>query len=733
MIRFSPVLRFGSLCLVVCAALGGAARGQSGPRINALFPAGARAGETVEVAVRGGNLTGARETIITGAAGVTAQLLPSGAKVDESAKPIFDKACTTCHEARSAANRTLTPEQWASTVDRMIKARNAQINQGDRDKIVAFLQASARAGQIIARVTVAKDAPPGVRELRVVTDKGASSAFSFEVGSLPETTASIPNTTREAPQAVTTPTVINGVLTNSGQRDWFGFSVKKGERLILNLKGYRLNESAQYFFNPVLYVYDAKGREIAKNLGRFGLDPLIDWTAPEDGNYTVLVHDLLWKGSPASVYRLSIGSQPYDAIVTPSGPARPGADVAARLTATMEIPATANFTVRVPDGADGVTMVSTPIGDAPLLVRDLPDGGEPRGASGPQVSLPAVFHGCLKLKGQSDTFRVKSNRPGTGLEFYSRRLGSPLRVRVIIRDAKGNEIQRRDADEANDLRFDGAFPTPGEYRVEISDADGNSGTAYAYSWEALDGAPDFTLTATPDGANIQPGGSMPILVRVLRRDNLKTPIQIKLTDLPPGVTATQAIIPPDDDKATLIVTAAPNAAPGTRVTAILGIASGDAGSAARRARVLEEIKYNGQPRYFGRGSAIIAVAKDPAPFSLRWKAGSETAVFTPNKDKVPTATLTVEIVRQSGFQGEVIVYFPTLPPGMYAEGSGYIPKDKNEATLILHANGDARYLDAKQTRPLPNLPLMETVAAAFIGGSDGTIVASSPPLLLSGK
>ena len=616
----------------------------------------------------------------------------------------------------------------------MIKVRNAQINQADRDKIVGYLQASARAGQIIAKVTVAKDARPGVRELRVVTDKGASSAFSFEVGSLPETTATMPNATREAPQIVTTPTVINGVLTNSGQRDWFGFSAKKGERLIFNLKGYRLNESAQYFFNPVLYIYDSSGREITKNLGRFGVDPVIDWTAQEDGNYTVLVRDLLWKGSPASVYRLSLGSQPYDAIVSPSGPARPGSEVGARLAATMEIPATPNFTVRVPDGADGVTMVSTPIGDAPLLVRDLPDGGEPKGISGPHVALPAVFHGCLKLKGQSDVFHVKSSRPGTGLEFYSRRLGSPLRVRVVIRDMKRNEIHRREGDEVNDLRFDGAFPSPGEYLVEVSDADGNAGPAYAYSWEALDGAPDFTLTATPDGANVQPGGSMPILVRVLRRDNLKSPIQVKLTDLPPGVTATQAIIPPDDDKTTLVVTAAANAAPGaTRITSILGVATGDAGGAARRARILEEFKYNGQPRYFGRSSAIVAVAKDPAPFTVRWKAGSEKAVFAPNKDNVPTATLAVEVVRQNGFQGDIIVYFPTLPPGMYAEGSAYIPKDKTEGAFILHANGDARYLDSKQPRPLPNLPLMETLAVAFIGGSDGTTVSCTPPLLLSGK
>ena len=62
-----------------------------------------------------------------------------------------------------------------------------------------------------------------------------------------------------------------------------------------------------------------------------------------------------------------------------------------------------------------------------------------------------------------------------------------------------------DADEVNDLRFDGAFPNPSEYLVEVTDVGGDGGPAFAYSWEALDGAPDFILTATPDAPNVQPG------------------------------------------------------------------------------------------------------------------------------------------------------------------------------------------------------------------------------------
>ena len=88
-------------------------------------------------------------------------------------------------------------------------------------------------------------------------------------------------------------------------------------------------------------------------------------------------------------------------------------------------------------------------------------------------------------------------------------------------------------------------------------------------------------------------------------------------------------------------------------------------------------------------------------------------------------------MRSKGFEDDCYIYFPTLPPGMYSEGGVYLPKDKSEGTFILHANGDARYLDPKQARPFPNLPLMETVAVAHPSG-DPTIAISTPPLLLSG-
>ena len=477
------------LLLLVAAA----AHAQT-PRLSALYPAGAKAGETVEVAVKGGSLAGARSVLVTGGEGVSATLVGGAANVDEGARPLFQSKCTTCHEARSPANRSLSPEQWAATVDRMISARGAEIAAPDKTRIVGYLQALAKAGQISIKVRVAPNAAPGIREVRVLTGQGVSTAQTFEVGTLPEAILATGNNKPETAQKVTLPLMVNGVLTQSGEKQFFAFEARKNQRLTLSLKAFRLNEQSAAYFNPVLFLYDSAGHEVAKNLGRFGVDPVIDYAVPTDGTYTLLVHDLIWKGSPSSVYRLMLGTQPEDGILSPVS-AAPGARLAAQIMPVAEgeisdaSPPVA-FAVEVPRDAQGVTMVATPGGESPLLVRDLPEGGTANTAA--VVSLPAVFRGTIAQAGQTDTFHVRVQHGGSGLEVYARRLGSPLHPQVTVTNEKGRIVASRAAVGDDDLRIANAFPSPGEYTVVVTDADGEGGKGFAYCWESLDGTPDFS-------------------------------------------------------------------------------------------------------------------------------------------------------------------------------------------------------------------------------------------------
>src|SRR5689334_14674966 len=219
------------------------------PRINTLFPVGSKAGTTVEVELRGANLDGAEQILVTGS-GVTGSILPGGAKADDKFRPLWQSKCGTCHELRSPSNRSMTPAQWAATVDRMVKVRGAQLSADEQDKVSQYLQSAARAGRVTARIKIDAAAKPGLYEVRTLTNRGISTATLFEVGTLPDVVGV--NGKLESAQPITFPCVANGSLSGNAERQYYKFTARKGQRLVFDLKGYRFRESNQLFFNPNL-------------------------------------------------------------------------------------------------------------------------------------------------------------------------------------------------------------------------------------------------------------------------------------------------------------------------------------------------------------------------------------------------------------------------------------------------------------------------------------------------
>ncbi len=472
-------------------------------------------------------------------------------------------------------------------------------------------------------------------------------------------------------------------------------------------------------FNPTLTLYDAGGKELARSHGYFDYDPLIDWTAPSDGTYTLLVRDLLWRGSPASVYRLAMGPLPYAPALFPAA-GRPGQTLQATLTGAFD--AGRPVEVRVPPGSDGVITVPTPAGEAPFLVRDLPDGGGPLGRDGNAVPLPALFRGRIVQPGQTDTYRVQVKKGGTGLDVFARRLGSPLRARITVMDDKGKVLRSLAAEGGGDVSLPDAFPRPGEYLVEVADAGNNAGPDFAYYLEAPDGALDFALQATPDNLNLAPGATAALLVRATRRQGVRGPITLSVRNLPPGVTASPAVIPPDDDKAVITLSAAPGTAPDLRVTAVEGQASEGAQTVVRRAQPIElyRINNNDRPRPLPRSWLVVAVSAALPDFTLA--LGTDTLALAPGEE----ARAPVKVVRSADFKGAVALTVLALPPGVTMRAETVtVPAGESEATLTLWASAEARFL---RERPLADLPPLRVV----VTGTAGDVTYSSAPVAIMG-
>ncbi len=717
-------MKYALLTAFTLIGVAGSAQAQGLPRIQALYPPGARQGTTVEVAIRGGGMEGAKEVLVKGD-GLSATLNSIDVKIDAAEQRVFSAKCALCHELRGPASMTRTAEQWTQTVDRMIRDRQAPIEQAERAKIVSYLSAAARASAgLTAKITVAPNAAPGRREIRVVGFNGTSTGFPFEVTAQPESIELEPNDKLEAPQAVTLPLTVSGQV-GSGDVDRYRFEAKKGQRLVFNCNAYRLNESSQVFFMPVLYLYDEKGKELAKNTGYFSFDPLIDWTAPADGSYTVLIRDMLYRGSPASIYRLSMGSLPYRAALYPAG-GRRGETVQAALMGENMAPATVPIPLAA-DAALGSRQVVTGHGAFPFMVGEFPEHVEKSdanpSAAPTAIALPASLNGRLVTADETDRYAfsiTKENAGAYSFEVFADRVGSPVLAQLTLRDAQGRALNTVAAGtNGRDPRLDVTLSRPGDYTLEINDLDGKSGPSDLYRITAGPALPDFEATIGPDNPSLGPGGSIFLPVQIRRRVGVTSDIEVTLNNLPTGITASKAVIRPDQNQGFVILTAAPDAKLGsytlTRPVA-KAVVSGQ--TVEREIQPLEIYLINNNRMIRPAGNMVVSVGPEPA-----W-----TVTLSVKEPRLGMDTGPLEVTVRFNRKGEgrdMPFAIVGTPSGVQAPGSILFRKGSNETTFTLRPSNQGIFARAAQDGP-------QQFQIAVITGREGEgIQLASTPLVIT--
>ena len=699
------LLGFGAL---VCAS--GPAFAQALPRVAALYPPGARVGTTSEVAIRGGGLDGARQILVDGV-GLTATLNDSGVKVDPADQKIFTAKCGMCHELRGPGTISRTADQWTATVDRMIKDKAAPIESADREKIVRYVQAAARASAgLTARITVAPDAVPGPREIRIVSSNGTSTVFPFEITRELDGLDTEPNNTVDKSQPVKLPVTINGQLLGNGDADSFAFEAKQGERLVFNCSAYRMNPASQAFFFPVLYLYDQKGKELARNTGYFSLDPLIDWTAPEAGKYVIQVRDMLYRSSPSSVYRLSMGALPYNTFLYPAGGKR-GTTVQANVGGENMQPVSVAVPVAAAAGA-GERQVSTQFGSFPFVAGDYEEFVE-KDEPGPHpTTLPASLNGRITEKAADRyTFTVTQAMLGSyTFDLYAQRIGSPLVPGLVLRSPKGQSVATgRAANGARDPRIDYTFSQPGEYTLEVTDENGKASPAHVYRISAGPSAPDFLVTASPDNPNLGPGSSVFVQVKVQRQVGITGDIQVTFPNLPPGVTASPVIIPRGQSDAFAVISAAADTKPGTfAVLHPVASASVDGKILTREVLPYETYRINNNAQIAYRKNLVVTVGPE-----LGWKVSvtPSTMQMTPGGRAVD---VTVKLDR-NGIESDLPFAIVGLPQGVQAPRNILFKRGQTELTFTLTPSNTGIFAPQKAGDPVMPSRFMFTL----VNGREG--------------
>ena len=419
------------------------------------------------------------------------------------------------------------------------------------------------ADRLYLELEIDSDALPGVRELRVETDKGLSNPIFFEIGELKEYREKEPNDDHQAPvlQTVSTPCIMNGQIM-PGDIDHFRFKAKKGQNIVVKVSARRiipyLADAVPGWFQAVVALYDEEGNEVAyQDDYTFHPDPVLFFNVPHTATYTLSIKDSIYRGREDFVYRIDLGELPFITSVFPLG-GEENSEVSIDLLG-WNLP-TNKIVGRVFEEAGTVRHLSVKkdgyqSNPMPFLIGNLPEILESESNNTDQtaqkVSLPQVVNGRIQTSNDIDYFSFQGEKGSTvSIKINARVLGSPLDAMIELSGPGLKTPVRNDdymlEDSAHlhlgagllthyaDPYLLQTLPATGTYLVKVSDTQGKGGKEFAYRLRIAPANPNYTLRLEPSGQQIEPGATALFSVRALRSEGFKGTIHLSVTNLPLG-------------------------------------------------------------------------------------------------------------------------------------------------------------------------------------------------------
>lgn len=393
---------------------------------------------------------------------------------------------------------------------------------------------------LLLDVEVAADAKPGRRDIILYDGNSASAPHPFYITREPHAAEPffvIPprgfprqplSTSLHLPPDIPPqplPVHLDGQIW-PGEIDTYTLRLEEGQHLVCSLVGRELfpylGDAVPGFFNPVLRLYDSRGKEVAFADDFYYLpDPVLAYTVPEDGFYQLKVHDNLYRGGPNFVYTIfcrdvktdrpiyTPKERAFDCYPQPAAfiPPKPGAssNLIVR-TGTLDVPGRKDrhyFDIREPgtwhfelyarrEGAplDGVLKLYGPMGSLPLSVA-------------PHLATWDDNPGRLyevKNVGSDDLPIIKTNMLYEG------------------------SIPQAECDPSGSW----TFTQPGRYCVTVSDRAFLGGEHYDYTLCISPATPSFEVFALASAYRVN-GGSARFTACVLRKDGFDGPITFEST------------------------------------------------------------------------------------------------------------------------------------------------------------------------------------------------------------
>ena len=306
-------------------------------------------------------------------------------------------------------------------------------------------------------------------------------------------------------QRLPIPCDVTGSFSPVGDKDWYTFLAKKGEKLVIEIFGERQSD----LIDPLVTGFDPKGKRIftgdtgfGRNIGQIRYttntrDVRWEFTPPADGEYAVQVRDQYYqqRGSMRFTYRLSIRRpQPdFRLIVVPNHETQPDATVVGRGGRHwMDVLVFRNDGFDEPIRVEGTNL--------PPGVKCDPVVIGPGKTSAPLVFIAArdapLGHGEIRVSGQAT-----------------------IDGAATTRDARGGGLTWQTTN------------TPGIARMADSIV------------LAVRKPVPFMLTASPSATKVVAGEKVSIRVEVERAEGWNENVQLTGLDLPQGAVMPLAAVP----------------------------------------------------------------------------------------------------------------------------------------------------------------------------------------------
>lgn len=389
-------------------------------------------------------------------------------------------------------------------------------------------------------LTAAPETPPGVHWIRFYNKEGATSLLPLLVGVLPELAEKEPNNSlAQAQQIEALPVTINGLLHQNGEVDTFAVKLAAGETLVASIDAHASFDSPM---DAVIQLLRPDGFVIAQNDDDYGFDPLLAFTAVEEGTWYVRV--FCFPAAPNSTINFAGGANYQYRLTLTTGPFVTTAPPWSAVVAGWNLPESSGSPEQLLTfPGRHHTFPVLPAAETAQSVASFSNA-----ASGPPVRAALTLQ---EPDGYQEVAVHLEKGASYRLRVRAREFASHLDPVLSIHKEDGTLIRQTDDASRTELDVNEIWKSPdaGLYRFRVSDRFGHAGLRYVARMEVLPDEPQAHLTVADERFTATRSKVLEIPVTVDRVGGFSQPISVQVIGLPPGVAYEPVVSAPKGDSA----------------------------------------------------------------------------------------------------------------------------------------------------------------------------------------